>query len=136
VRLCSYPRRQRDIRRSFSALADPRLASFSAAALPAARAARGRITTTASGGSVSATDQGLPWAAATALQPGVRVVVQGLVAQPRLNGAAGVVVAAGSRAEARRLKAEGRVKVKLDAGGGKPVALKYGNARVEGSPAE
>jgi ankyrin repeat protein len=81
-------------------------------------------------------DQGLRWAAATALQPGVRVVVRGLVAQPRLNGAAGVVVAAGSRAEARRLKAEGRVKVKLDAGGGKPVALKYGNAWMEGSSAE
>ncbi len=36
---------------------------------------------------------------------------------------------------AGRLKAEDRVK-ELDAGGGKPVALKYENARLEGAPAE
>ena len=79
-------------------------------------------------------DQGLRWAAATALKPGVRVVVRGLVSQPGLNGKAGVVVAPGSRAEARRLKAEGRVRVQLAGGAGKPVALKYVNARVEGAP--
>ena len=42
----------------------------------------------------------------------------------------GVVVAAGSAAETRRLKGEGRVKVALDAGAPRPVALKYANVRV------
>jgi len=76
-------------------------------------------------------DQGLRWAAAAgAPRPGTRVVVQGLVAQPALNGKGGVVVAPRSRAEARSLGAEGRVRVRMDAGAPRPVALKYANVRA------
>ena len=78
--------------------------------------------------------QGLRWAAAAALQPGVRVEVSGLVSQKGLNGRRGVVVAARSAAEARRLKGEGRVKVALDAGAPRPVALKYANVCVRPAP--
>ena len=58
------------------------------------------------------------------------MVVQGLVAQPGLNGKCGVVVAPGTRAEARALRAEGRVRVKLDKGAARPVAIKYANVRA------
>jgi hypothetical protein len=75
--------------------------------------------------------QGLRWAAAAALQPGVRVVVSGLVAQKGLNGRRGVVVAPGSAAQARGLRAEGRVRVALESGAPRPVALKYANVRLE-----
>ena len=76
-------------------------------------------------------DQGLRWAAAAgAPRPGARVVVQGLVAKPALNGKSGVVVAPGSRAEARSLRAEGRVKVKMDEGAPRPVSLKYANVQA------
>ena len=76
-------------------------------------------------------DQGLRWAAAAgAPRPGERVVVSGLVSKPALNGKGGVVVAPGSRAEARSLKAEGRVKVAMDAGATRLVALKYANVRA------
>jgi hypothetical protein len=79
-------------------------------------------------------DQGLRWAAAAgAPWPRARVVVQGLVAKPALNGKAGVVVAPGSRAEARKLRGEGRLKVKMDPGAGapRPVEIKYANVRAE-----
>ncbi len=76
-------------------------------------------------------DQGLRWAAAaSAPRPGARVVVSGLVSKPALNGKGGVVVAPGSGAEARSLRAEGRVKVRMDAGAARPVALKYANVRA------
>jgi len=78
-----------------------------------------------------ACEQGLRWAAMAALQPGVRVRVAGLVAKPALNGKCGLVVAPRSGAEARSLRAEGRIKVQMDAGlAPRPVALKYANARV------
>ena len=63
-----------------------------------------------------------------------RAVVQGLVSKPGLNGKGGVVLAPRSGAEARSLRAEGRVKVKMDAGAPRPVALKYANVRVMAPP--
>jgi len=76
-------------------------------------------------------DQGLRWAAAAAApRPETRVEVQGLVSKPALDGKGGVVEAPGSRAEARSLRAEGRVKVKMDTGAARPVALKYANVRA------
>ena len=81
-------------------------------------------------------DLGLRWAAAAgAPRPGTRVVVQGLVSKPALNGKGGVVVAPGSGSEARSLRAEGRVKVRMDAGAARPMALKHANVRAVVAPA-
>ena len=63
------------------------------------------------------------------------MVVSGLVSKPALNGKGGVVVAPGCLAEARSLKAEGRVKVSMDAGAARPVALKYANVRAAAAAA-
>jgi len=58
------------------------------------------------------------------------VVVSGLVSKHALNSKGGMVVAPGSGAEARSLRAEGRVKVRMDAGAARPVALKYASMRA------
>ena len=83
-------------------------------------------------------EQGLRWAAAVlAPPPGTRVVVSGLVSKPALNGKRGLVLAPRSVAEARSLRAEGRVKVMLDVGpplAPRPVALKYANVQREPAP--
>ena len=78
--------------------------------------------------------QGLRWAAAVAApKPGDRVRLAGLVAKPGLNGKRGVVLAPRSHVEARGLRAEGRLKIRLDEGGAKPMAVKYANVRAEPS---